>query len=62
MEEQAFMFREIAAFTGLSRQSVTHMFEREPGVIVFWASRVHAPAELSQYPHTTRCMSVSLVG
>jgi hypothetical protein len=34
MENQAYTVAEVAAPTGFSRQTVTRMFEREPGVIV----------------------------
>ena len=30
----AYTVREVAALTGFSRQTVTRMFEREPGVLV----------------------------
>ncbi len=34
MIKQAYSIREVAALTGLSRQTVTRMFENETGVIV----------------------------
>jgi len=33
-EKQAYTVAEIAAMTGFSRQTVTRLFEKEPGVLV----------------------------
>jgi len=33
-DKQAFTVAEVAALTGFSRQTVTRMFEREPGVLM----------------------------
>lgn len=32
--KEAYTVQEVAGMTGLSRQTVTRMFEREPGVII----------------------------
>ena len=34
MDKQAYTVAEVSAMTGFSRQTVTRMFEKEPGVIV----------------------------
>ena len=33
-DKQAYTVAEVAAMTGFSRQTITRMFEREPGVII----------------------------
>ena len=34
IEKQAYMVKEVAGLMGLSRQTVTRLFEKEPGVLI----------------------------